>query len=132
MADISAQDVAALRKATGAGMMDCKQALESSAGDLDAAIKEYETLPKLVETFGTAFNGDGKYFIYISDLPGNIFSIHSFGFFRATKTEMITRVLLPAAIPGIVSSFILAFSRAVGETMIVIVRWVLTQRPLSR
>jgi len=35
MADISAQDVAALRKATGAGMMDCKQALESSDGDLD-------------------------------------------------------------------------------------------------
>jgi elongation factor Ts len=38
MAEISAQDVAALRKATGAGMMDCKQALESSAGDLDAAM----------------------------------------------------------------------------------------------
>ncbi len=38
MADISAQDVAALRKATGAGMMDCKQALESSEGDLDAAM----------------------------------------------------------------------------------------------
>jgi elongation factor Ts len=38
MADISAQDVAALRKATGAGMMDCKQALEGSEGDLDAAM----------------------------------------------------------------------------------------------
>ncbi len=38
MADISAQDVAALRKATGAGMMDCKQALESSDGDLDTAM----------------------------------------------------------------------------------------------
>ena len=38
MPDISAQDVAALRKATGAGMMDCKQALESSEGDLDAAM----------------------------------------------------------------------------------------------
>ena len=30
MADISAKDVAALRKATGAGMMDCKRALEES------------------------------------------------------------------------------------------------------
>jgi len=38
MADISAQDVAALRKATGAGMMDCKQALEESSGDLEAAV----------------------------------------------------------------------------------------------
>jgi elongation factor Ts len=37
MADISAKDVAALRKVTGAGMMDCKKALEESNGDLEAA-----------------------------------------------------------------------------------------------
>lgn len=37
MADISAKDVAALRKATGVGMMDCKKALEESGGDLEAA-----------------------------------------------------------------------------------------------
>ena len=37
MAEISAKDVAALRKATGAGMMDCKQALEETGGDLEAA-----------------------------------------------------------------------------------------------
>jgi elongation factor Ts len=37
MADVSAKDVAALRKATGAGMMDCKKALEESGGDMDAA-----------------------------------------------------------------------------------------------
>ena len=37
MADISAKDVAALRKATGAGMMDCKKALEETDGDIDAA-----------------------------------------------------------------------------------------------
>jgi elongation factor Ts len=37
MAEISAKDVAALRKATGAGMMDCKKALEESGGDLEAA-----------------------------------------------------------------------------------------------
>ena len=37
MADISAKDVAALRKTTGAGMMDCKRALEESDGDMDAA-----------------------------------------------------------------------------------------------
>ena len=37
MAEISAKDVAALRKATGAGMMDCKTALEETGGDLEAA-----------------------------------------------------------------------------------------------
>ena len=37
MADFSAADVAALRKATGAGMMDCKQALEENDGDIEAA-----------------------------------------------------------------------------------------------
>ncbi|MEM9219471.1 MAG: phosphate ABC transporter permease subunit PstC [Cyanobacteria bacterium P01_F01_bin.150] len=37
----------------------------------------------------------------------------------ATKRETITSVVLPAALSGIVSSIILAISRAVGETMIV-------------
>lgn len=38
----------------------------------------------------------------------------------ATKSETIKRVLLPAALPGIVGSFMLAISRAIGETMIVV------------
>jgi elongation factor Ts len=37
MAEISAKDVKALRDATGAGMMDCKQALAEAGGDLEAA-----------------------------------------------------------------------------------------------
>jgi elongation factor Ts len=37
MAEINARDVKALRDATGAGMMDCKQALTEANGDLDAA-----------------------------------------------------------------------------------------------
>ena len=37
MADFTAADVAALRKATGAGMMDCKQALTETGGDIEAA-----------------------------------------------------------------------------------------------
>ena len=37
MPGFSAADVAALRKATGAGMMDCKQALQESDGDMEAA-----------------------------------------------------------------------------------------------
>lgn len=38
----------------------------------------------------------------------------------ATKSETIRRVILPAALPGIVSALLLAISRAVGETMIVV------------
>lgn len=37
----------------------------------------------------------------------------------ATKRETIVSVVLPAALSGIVASFILAISRAIGETMIV-------------
>jgi elongation factor Ts len=40
MADIKAADVAKLRKATGAGMMDCKKALIEANGDFDLAIEE--------------------------------------------------------------------------------------------
>ena len=38
MAEYSAKDIAALRKATGAGMMDCKNALEESEGDAERAL----------------------------------------------------------------------------------------------
>jgi phosphate transport system permease protein len=38
----------------------------------------------------------------------------------ATKSETIRKVVLPAALPGIVSAMLLAVSRAVGETMIVV------------
>lgn len=38
----------------------------------------------------------------------------------AYPSETITRVVLPAALPGIVSACLLAVSRAVGETMIVV------------
>jgi phosphate transport system permease protein len=37
----------------------------------------------------------------------------------ATKLEVSTRTVVPAALSGIVASFILAISRAIGETMIV-------------
>ncbi|MEQ8666757.1 MAG: phosphate ABC transporter permease subunit PstC [Rhodospirillales bacterium] len=38
----------------------------------------------------------------------------------ATKSETIVKVILPAALPGIVGSLLLAVSRAIGETMIVV------------
>ncbi|SDG77625.1 phosphate ABC transporter permease subunit PstC [Roseospirillum parvum] len=38
----------------------------------------------------------------------------------ATRSETIRRVVFPAALPGIVGSILLAVSRAIGETMIVV------------
>lgn len=38
----------------------------------------------------------------------------------ATRAETMFRVLLPSAIPGIVGGVLLALSRAIGETMIVV------------
>lgn len=38
----------------------------------------------------------------------------------ATRSETIRRVLVPAALPGIVAGVMLAVSRAIGETMIVV------------
>jgi phosphate transport system permease protein len=39
----------------------------------------------------------------------------------ATRLQVSTRIVVPAAISGIVASFVLAISRAVGETMIVLI-----------
>jgi phosphate transport system permease protein len=52
-----------------------------------------------------------------------------------TRAETIRQILLPAAMPGIVSAFLLAISRALGETMIVVMaagaRANLTLNPLE-
>jgi phosphate transport system permease protein len=39
----------------------------------------------------------------------------------ATKIQVATRVVIPAALSGIVASFVLGVSRAVGETMVVLI-----------
>jgi len=39
----------------------------------------------------------------------------------ATKVQVATRIVVPAAVSGIVASFVLAISRAIGETMIVLI-----------
>jgi hypothetical protein len=38
-------------------------------GFLAGSIKSFESLPKLIDTFGSAFDATGKYFFYIADLP---------------------------------------------------------------
>ena len=44
----STADVVKLRKATGAGMMDCKNALKDAEGDFDAALQIIREKGKLV------------------------------------------------------------------------------------
>ena len=39
----------------------------------------------------------------------------------STKVQVATRIVVPAAVSGIVASFVLAISRAIGETMIVLI-----------
>ncbi|WP_101066987.1 phosphate ABC transporter permease subunit PstC [Roseovarius salinarum] len=54
----------------------------------------------------------------ISSVPGRLRqAAYSLG---ATRGETIVRVVLPAALPGLVSAMVLATSRAIGETMIVV------------
>jgi len=54
----------------------------------------------------------------------------------ATKFEVSTRIVLPAGLSGVVASFILAISRAIGETMAVVLaagmRPQLTLNPLTQ
>jgi hypothetical protein len=45
------------------------EAGKPAIGFLAGSIKEYETLPKLAETLGDALDGDGKYLIYVGDIP---------------------------------------------------------------
>jgi phosphate transport system permease protein len=44
----------------------------------------------------------------------------------ATRSETIRQVIIPAALPGIVGGILLAASRAIGETMIVVMAAVLS------
>ena len=39
MSTVTAGEVKALRERTGAGMMDCKQALQETGGDVEAAVE---------------------------------------------------------------------------------------------
>jgi len=63
---------------------------------------------------------------YVSSLSDDIINAvpqamrdGSFGL-GATQSETVKRVVLPAALPGIVGAVLLAASRAIGETMIVV------------
>ena len=68
MADISAAEVKKLREKTGAGMMECKNALVATEGDFDKAVKllKEKGLAALEQRAGRATN-QGKVFVKIND-----------------------------------------------------------------
>ncbi len=68
MAEISAADVKKLREKTGAGMMECKNALVANNGDFAAAEKELKEkgLAALEKRADRATN-EGKVFVKIKD-----------------------------------------------------------------
>ena len=68
MAEISAADVKRLREKTGAGMMECKNALVDNGGDFEKAEKSLKEkgLAALEKRAGRATN-EGKIFIKIKD-----------------------------------------------------------------
>ena len=68
MANISANDVKKLREKTGAGMMECKNALVATEGDFDKAVKllKEKGLAALEQRAGRATN-QGKVFVKIKD-----------------------------------------------------------------
>lgn len=68
MAEISASEVKRLREKTGAGMMECKNALVSTEGDFDKAVKllKEKGLAALGQRAGRATN-EGKIFVKTKD-----------------------------------------------------------------
>lgn len=68
MAEIKASDVKALREKTGAGMMDCKNALDQSGGDFAKAEKVLKEmgLAAVEKRIGRATN-EGKIFLKVKD-----------------------------------------------------------------
>jgi elongation factor Ts len=66
MAEIKAQDVKALREKTGAGMMDCKNALDQAGGDAAKAEKILKEmgLAAVEKRVGRATN-EGKIFVKV-------------------------------------------------------------------
>ena len=87
MAEISAADVKKLREKTGAGMMECKNALVASGGDAAAAEKvlKEKGLAAVEKRSGRAAN-EGKIFIKIKDDGSRAVLVEV-----ATETDFVAR-----------------------------------------
>jgi elongation factor Ts len=88
--EISASEVKRLREKTGAGMMECKNALVSAGGDFDAAEKilKEKGLAALEKRVGRAAN-EGKIFVKIRDNRAVLVELSSETDFVARNPEFI-------------------------------------------
>jgi elongation factor Ts len=92
VADIKAQDVKALRDQTGAGMMDCKRALQETEGDLEKAIellrvKQGKSIAKLAGRAAT--EGTVQSYIHANGKVGVLVEVDCNTDFVATNEEFI-------------------------------------------
>jgi elongation factor Ts len=78
MATITAQDVKELREQTGAGMMDCKAALNETKGDMDAAVDwlRAKGLAKAAKKAGRVA-ADGLVGVALGDKSGAVAEVNS-------------------------------------------------------
>ncbi|MCL2067182.1 MAG: translation elongation factor Ts [Treponema sp.] len=90
MAEISAADVKKLREKTGAGMMECKNALVSTGGDFDKAEKQLKEkgLAALEKRAGRATN-EGKVFVKIKGSGAALVELSSETDFVARNPDFI-------------------------------------------
>ena len=92
MSEIKAADVAALRKATGAGMMDCKQALTEADGDAERAteilrVKMGNKLGKLADR--EAAEGTVQSYIHATGTVGVLVEVNCNTDFVARNDEFV-------------------------------------------
>jgi elongation factor Ts len=107
MAEITAQAVKALREQTGAGMMDCKNALEATQGDMEAAIDwlRAKGLSKAAKK-ASRVAAEGLIGVAVSDTAGAVVEVNSETDFVArnelfqTMVSDITQAALAALAAG--------------------------------
>ncbi len=92
MSEVKAADVAALRKATGAGMMDCKQALTEADGDPERAteilrVKMGNKLGKLADR--EAAEGTVQSYIHATGTVGVLVEVNCNTDFVARNDEFV-------------------------------------------
>ncbi|MBS1261186.1 MAG: Elongation factor Ts [Calditrichaeota bacterium] len=89
---VSAKDVMALREKTGAGMMDCKKALQEGDGDFDAAMKylREKGIASAAKRAGREAN-EGRVAVRVNDdhTAGAIIEVNSETDFVARNAEFI-------------------------------------------
>jgi elongation factor Ts len=92
VAEITAKDVKALRDQTGAGMMDCKRALQETEGDLDKAIellrvRQGKSIAKLAGRAAT--EGTVQSYIHANGKVGVLVEVDCNTDFVATNDEFV-------------------------------------------